>query len=174
MVLYNTIPFCWLEKAVTVTRVSSRSVGSDLNQIKSQTRLDPTSPIKERSGQARGREGWTKVPRSKKKCYTSPYIPLLFPCRPGTSWSGIRMNSQQLLAMVASRFVLNHNQELSKGKESAFNAGDLGSGKIPWRKERPSTPIFWPGEFHGPYSPWGHKESDMNELTFTSNKGTSV
>ena len=33
-------------------------------------------------------------------------------------------------------------------------------GKIPWRKERNTTPIFWPGEFH---SPWGHKESDMTE-----------
>ena len=20
-----------------------------------------------------------------------------------------------------------------------------------------STPVFWPGEFHGLYSPWGHK-----------------
>ena len=24
-------------------------------------------------------------------------------------------------------------------------------------------PIFWPGEFHGLYSPWGRKESDMTE-----------
>ena len=22
------------------------------------------------------------------------------------------------------------------------------------------TPVFWPGEFHGLYGPWGHKESD--------------
>ena len=34
-------------------------------------------------------------------------------------------------------------------------------GKIPWRKERVPTPAFWPGEFHGLYSPWGHKELDM-------------
>ena len=26
-------------------------------------------------------------------------------------------------------------------------------GKIPWRKERLPTPVFWPGEFHGLYSP---------------------
>ena len=26
-------------------------------------------------------------------------------------------------------------------------------GKIPWRKERLLTPVFWPGEFHGVYSP---------------------
>ena len=28
------------------------------------------------------------------------------------------------------------------------------------------TPVFWPGEFHGLYSPLGHKESDMT-ATFT-------
>ena len=36
-------------------------------------------------------------------------------------------------------------------------------GKIPWRRERLPPPVFWPGEFHGLYSPWGHKESDMTE-----------
>ena len=55
----------------------------------------------------------------------------------------------------------------SAGKESACNVGDLGSisglGKIPWRRERLPTPVFLPGEFHGLYSPWGHKESDMTE-----------
>ena len=25
------------------------------------------------------------------------------------------------------------------------------------------TPVFWPREFHGPCSPWGHKESDTTE-----------
>ena len=39
-------------------------------------------------------------------------------------------------------------------------------GKIPWRRERLSTPVFWPGEFHGLYNPWGRKESDMTN-TFT-------
>ena len=36
-------------------------------------------------------------------------------------------------------------------------------GKIPWRRERLTTPVFWPGEFHGLYSLSGHKESDMAE-----------
>ena len=36
-------------------------------------------------------------------------------------------------------------------------------GKIPWRRESLCTPVFWPGEFHGLYSPWDRKESDMNE-----------
>ena len=33
----------------------------------------------------------------------------------------------------------------------------------PLGKERLPTPVFGPGEFHGLYSPWGHKESDMTE-----------
>ena len=36
-------------------------------------------------------------------------------------------------------------------------------GKIPWRRERLSIPVFWSGEFHGLYSPWGCKQSDMTE-----------
>ena len=36
-------------------------------------------------------------------------------------------------------------------------------GKIPWRRERLPTPVFWPGEFHELYSPWGCKESDTTE-----------
>jgi len=27
-----------------------------------------------------------------------------------------------------------------------------------WRRERLPTPVFWPGEFHGLYSPWGCKD----------------
>ena len=37
-------------------------------------------------------------------------------------------------------------------------------GKIPWRRERLSTPVFWPGEFHG--IPWGHKETRLNNFHF--------
>ena len=55
----------------------------------------------------------------------------------------------------------------SAGKESTCNAGDLGLipglGKRPWRRERLPTPVFWPGGFHGLYSPWGHRESNMTE-----------
>ena len=36
-------------------------------------------------------------------------------------------------------------------------------GKIPWRRERLLTPVFWPEEFHGLYSPEGRKESDTTE-----------
>ena len=33
----------------------------------------------------------------------------------------------------------------------------------PLEKGKWVTPVFWPAEFHGLYSPWGHKESDVTE-----------
>ena len=52
-------------------------------------------------------------------------------------------------------------------KESACNAGDLGSipgsGRSPGEGKGYPLPVFWPGKFHGLYSPWGRKESDMTE-----------
>ena len=54
----------------------------------------------------------------------------------------------------------------SAGKESAGNVGDLGS--IPGLGKSPGEGKGYPlqytgGEFHGPYSPWGHKELDTTE-----------
>ena len=37
------------------------------------------------------------------------------------------------------------------------------SSILAWRIKRLPTPVFWPGEFHGLYSPWVRKESDMTE-----------
>ena len=55
----------------------------------------------------------------------------------------------------------------SAGKESACNAGDLGSipglGRSFGERNGLPTPVSWPGEFHGLYSPWGREESDMTE-----------
>ena len=44
--------------------------------------------------------------------------------------------------------------------------------KIPWRRKWKPTPSFLPREFHGQrslvgYSPWGCKESDVTEHTYT-------
>ena len=61
-------------------------------------------------------------------------------------------------------------------KNQRANAGDMRLGldpwvgKISWRRARQPTPIFLPGESHGPrslvgYGPRGHKESDMTERT---------
>ena len=35
--------------------------------------------------------------------------------------------------------------------------------KIPWRRERLLTLVFWHGKFHGLYSPWCWKELDTTE-----------
>ena len=35
--------------------------------------------------------------------------------------------------------------------------------KIPRRREKLPTSVFWPGEFHGLYSSWGSKELDTTE-----------
>ena len=45
-------------------------------------------------------------------------------------------------------------------------------GKILWGRESQLTPVSCPGNFHGLYSPWGHKESDRTKqlFTFTSPK----
>ena len=49
-------------------------------------------------------------------------------------------------------------------KSPPANAGDIKRhgfhpwvGKISWRMEWLYTPVFWPGEFHGLYNPWGRK-----------------
>ena len=41
---------------------------------------------------------------------------------------------------------------------------------MPWRREWQPTSVFLPGESYGQrsledYSPWGHKELDMTEVT---------
>ena len=55
----------------------------------------------------------------------------------------------------------------SAGKPSTCNVGDHGSipglGRAPGERETLPTPVFWPGEFHGLYSPRGHKELDTTE-----------
>ena len=62
-------------------------------------------------------------------------------------------------------------------KNLRANAGDIRDvgfhtwvGKIPWRRAWQPTPVFLPGESHGQrslvdYSPQGHKESEMTEVT---------
>ena len=58
-------------------------------------------------------------------------------------------------------------------------------GKMPWRREWQSTPVFLPGEFHGQewkslqrslvdYSPWGRKESNMTDLLKTWSRVVSA
>ena len=54
--------------------------------------------------------------------------------------------------------------QLVKNLSAMWRPGfDPWVGKIPWKSERLPTPVFWPGKFHGLYSPWGCKESDTTE-----------
>ena len=41
-------------------------------------------------------------------------------------------------------------------------------GKIPWRRERLPTPVFWPGELHGLCHPWGSQRVRHDWETFPS------
>ena len=38
-------------------------------------------------------------------------------------------------------------------------------GKIPWRRERLPTPVFWPGEFHGQKEPGGLQSTGSQSRT---------
>ena len=64
--------------------------------------------------------------------------------------------------------------QLVKNRLQCWRPGfDPWVGKIPWRKEQLTTPVFWTGKFHGLYSPWGRKELDTTEQPFLSHiKGT--
>ena len=76
------------------------------------------------------------------------------------SWVGkIRWRRDRLPTPVFLGF-----PSVSAGRESACNAGDLGRS-LGWEDplEKGKAPVFWLGEFHGLYSPWGHKESDTSE-----------
>ena len=47
----------------------------------------------------------------------------------------------------------------------------------PLKKGKATTPVFWPREFHGLYSPWGRKELDTTErfsLPFTLDSNMKV
>ena len=44
-------------------------------------------------------------------------------------------------------------------EESKFTPGFLQVTEAEWLP----TPVFWPGKFHGMYSPWGCKESDTSD-----------
>ena len=59
-------------------------------------------------------------------------------------------------------------------KNPPANAGDIrevgSSSQDPLEEGMATTPVFFSGEFYGQrslvgYSPWGHKELDMTEVT---------
>ena len=61
-----------------------------------------------------------------------------------------------LLASLVAQLVKNQPAT----RETWFNPW---GGKTPWRREQLPTPVFWPREYYGLYSPWGHRELDTTE-----------
>ena len=81
----------------------------------------------------------------------------------------------RLLPNFHSKDCINFNSslvaQLVKNRLQCGRPGfDPWVGKIPWRRERLPSPDFWPGEFHGLYSPWGHKESNTTGWLLLSPK----
>ena len=80
-------------------------------------------------------------------------------------WSGLTFKRRLWLlrAFQAAQWVKN----LPAVQETQFN---LWVGKLPWRRSWQPTPVFLTRESHGQknqegYSPQGHKDSDMTEVT---------
>ena len=56
--------------------------------------------------------------------------------------------------------------QLGKNPPAMWETGfDLWVGKIPWRRERLPSSVFWPGEFHGVAKSWT-RLSDFHLATF--------
>ena len=68
------------------------------------------------------------------------------------------------IARVCREFRASLAVQLVKNLPAVWGPGfDPWVGKIPRRSERLPTPVSWPGEFRGLYSPWGHKELDTTD-----------
>ena len=66
-----------------------------------------------------------------------------------------------LLAYLCSAFLV---AQLVKNPPAMWKTWVLSlSWEDPLERERLPTPVFWPGELTGLYSPWGRKESDTTE-----------
>ena len=71
-----------------------------------------------------------------------------------------RIKPQHLLwTSLVSQLVKN----LPAVRESWVRSLSWEVGKITWRRERLPTPVFWPGELYGLYSPWDCKELERTE-----------
>ena len=80
----------------------------------------------------------------------------------GESCGVPRFSSNRLCGSLISRFSAGSDDERIR-LQCRRPGFDPWVGKILWRRERLPNLLFWPGEFHGLYSPLGCKESDMTE-----------
>ena len=90
----------------------------------------------------------------------------------GADWPPVRSRSHAGLHQFYCAVICSWWQGFprgSDGKESACNAGDLGSiPELGRSSGEGTTPVLLPGKSHGQrslagYSPWGHQESGMTE-----------
>ena len=73
----------------------------------------------------------------------------------------IQEKPHQILLMTQSQVWASLVAQLVKNLPAMWETWVLSLvGKIPCRRERLPAPLFWPGEFHGLYSPWGRRDSD--------------
>ena len=93
--------------------------------------------------------------------------PSLIPGLGRSTREGIGYPLQYPWASLVTQLIKNPPAKKRKRKRIHLQCGRPGFdpwvGKIPWRRERLPTPVFWPGEFHGLYSPWDHKELDITK-----------
>ena len=109
-----------------------------------------------------------------------PEVYLSQPCLSCSLWWHLSlhfMHSFLLIGQLCSVYYVLGFPGGSDSQESAYNLGDLGSspglGRSPG-EGKGYTLVFWPGEFHGLYSPRNRKESDMTKqpsLHFTRLSG---
>ena len=98
-------------------------------------------------------ENWNGLPCSPSGDLPDPGIE---PASPVLQADSLRLSSHQeaLRELMTS---------LAKCPPAMWDLGLIPGLEISPGRERLPTPVFWPGDFHGIYSPWGRKESDMTE-----------
>jgi len=97
-------------------------------------------------------------------------------------WKQATCTSLQVTFLEIQALFKRHRSQMGfpgglAGKQSTCNAGDArdaglipGLGRSPGGRTWQPSPVILPGESHGQgsltgYGPWGHKESDMTEVT---------
>ena len=98
---------------------------------------------------------------------TMQETPVQFPGLGSSTGEGIGYPLQDSWASLVAKIVKNAPAMWRPG----FNPW---VGKIHWKRERLSNPVFWSGEFHGLCSPWGRKESDVIEWLSLIHSLTSI
>ena len=86
---------------------------------------------------------------------------------PKSPWAGKESNTQQLTLLL---FTIPGGSVVKNSLPNKRRRFDPWVKKIPWRGKWQLSPVFLPGELHGPrslmgYSPWAHKELDRTEHT---------